>query len=341
VNNQFEGDDRITSLVDAADLDSLVRLVDSLCSSRDWANVLRTRDTCRSAIRTGRQVWPIATLCEYRLALHAPAEWACQVLVDEASRFSIGPLTEVIAQNHIWSDLRAYLPLGPHREIVAHERIIRGDTVSDEEISATVLDIPSKLFDWEPSYPVAIYSDDGVQADAPYDSWTHEWVEISADENKATQVDDEDTESALRSLVEPWTAASSGRARCIVAEGNLGPLVNTLGRQSVRVTDLTSRQALQWLAWCGASAGSHGRRRGAAAGRFNTWWLLAALVGLSSEWDELRSSKELPDELGRDVERLRWYRLDLGERHSFELSLAAIDEDEGLVFGLFAHDDPV
>jgi len=341
MNEHDDGEDRITALVDAADLDALIRLVDSLCSSRDWSRVLRTRDACRSATRTGRQVWPIATLCEYRLALHAPAEWASKVVDDEASRFSIGPLTEVIAQNHTWYELRDLLPFGPQRELVAHERIIRGDRVDEEEVTGAVLDIPTNLFDWEPQYPLAQYSDDGIRADAPYDNWAHDWFETSASDGTITDVDDDETDSALRSLVEPWTSASTGRAHCIVVEGGLDTLVAALGRDTVRASTLTPQEALQWLAWCGASAGSHGRRRGAAAGRFSTWWMVAALAGWSADWDDLRSTNELPRELARTVGEFTWYRIDLGERHSFELSLVAVDPAEDLTIGLFAHDDPM
>lgn len=341
MNEHDEIDERITSLVDSADLDELIRLVDSLSGSRDWASVLRTRDACRSALRTGRQVWPIATLCEYRLALHAPAEWAYRVVDDEASRFSIGPLTEVIAQDHTWSELRDLLPFGPQRELVAHERIIRGDRVDEGDVTGGVLDIPTDLFEWEPQYPLAKYSDDGVRADAPYDFWTHDWFETSATSGTITEVDDEETESALRSLVEPWTSASTGRAVCIIVEGDLGTLAAALGRQSVRASVLTPHQALQWLAWCGASAGSHGRRRGAAAGRFNTWWIAAALSGFSSEWDDLRETNELPRELGQRIVEFEWYRIDLGGRHSYELSLVAVNHEEELAIGLFAHDDPM
>jgi hypothetical protein len=341
MNAHDEIEERITALVDASDLDDLIRLVDSLCSSRDWAHVLRTRDACRSAVRTGRQVWPIATLCEYRLALHAPAEWAHRVVDDEASRFSIGPLTEVIAQNHSWSELRGLLPFGPQRDLIAHERIIRGDRVGREDVTGDVLDIPTDVFDWEPQYPLAMYSDDGIRADAPYDDWTHDWFEAAAANGPVTEVDDEETESALRSLVEPWTSASSGRARCIVVEGDLGTLAAALGRQSIRASALTPHQALQWLAWCGASSGSHGRRRGAAAGRFNTWWIAAALSGSTARWDEWRDIGALPRELGSSIGRLEWYRIEGTERHSYELNLVAVDCEEELAIGLLAHDDPI
>lgn len=332
-------DGGIETLVDRADLDGLVRAVDGMCASRSWSDVLRTRDLCRSATRSGRQVWPIATLCEYRLALHASAEWACRVLDDEVSRFSIGPLTEVIAQSHTWEELRDLLPPGPQREIVAHERLIRGETI-DGDIGTQVLDIPITLSDWEPQYRVATYSDSGIDAPCPSDDWSHDWVEMTAGADEIIEIDDEGTESALRELVSPWTAASSGRARTVIVEGGIHELAAALNRPLVRIAALTPSEALGWIAWCGASSGSHGRRRGAAAGRFNTWWMLAALAGLDSSWDALRSADRLSHELGEAARTFSWYRIDLGQRHSYELSLAAVDDHEGIAFGLFAYDDP-
>jgi hypothetical protein len=38
--------------------------------------------------------------------------------------------------------------------------------------------------------------------------------------------------------------------------------------------------ALAWICWAAASGAAHGRRRGAAAGRFETWWSLAAITDL-------------------------------------------------------------
>ena len=93
-----DGDDALDRLIHDVDLDGLVRLIDARCSSGDWAGLLRLRDRCAAATReTGRQLWPAATLAEYRLALLAPAEWAATVLDGEAGRFTIGPLSEVVA----------------------------------------------------------------------------------------------------------------------------------------------------------------------------------------------------------------------------------------------------
>ncbi len=331
----------IESLIDRVDLDGLIRLIDGFCTSRNWSDILKTRDLCRSATRTGRQVWPIATLCEYRLALLAPPSWSCQVVDNDVSRFSIGPLTEVLAQNHTWSEVRDLLSPGPHREIVAHERALRGDIIEDTIDSHSVLDLPFDLAPWEPEYPRALYSEDGVVAPCPCDTWVHEWVDVGAASAPVIAIDDDDTTAALRSLVEPWTSASMGRAECTIVEGRLDALASSLSLPALRVSEVSTDQALQWLAWCGASGGSHGRRRGSAAGRFNCWWLLAALAGLGDDWDTLQGAGRLAPVLGEATTSLTWYRVDLGRRHSYELSLAAVNLEENLVFGLFAHDDPL
>src|SRR4029077_20300790 len=109
-----------------ADLDGLVRLVDKVCASGDWRELLELRNSSRSAVTTGRQLWPAATLAEYLLALWAPAEWATQVLDEDSGRFTIGPLTEVVAQHHQFSDLRSALPDGPRLGFIAHECSLRG-----------------------------------------------------------------------------------------------------------------------------------------------------------------------------------------------------------------------
>ena len=107
-------------LIDRSDLDGLVRTVDDLCSSRDWSSLLQLRNSCRLATASGKQLWPASTLAEYRLALLAPAHIAAKVLEEGSGRFTLGPLTEVIAQNHQWSDLQHELPPSPIASFVAH-----------------------------------------------------------------------------------------------------------------------------------------------------------------------------------------------------------------------------
>jgi len=160
-----QADDDLDELIHRADLDGLVRLVDARTASRDWPGLLRTRDRARHALRTGRQLWPVATLAEYRLALWAPAEWACRVLDEESGRFTIGPLTEVVAQHHTFAELSPHLPPGPRVGFVAHERAARGEAIAQDLDS--ILALIDARQRWEPVPPLATYSDDGVDAPSP------------------------------------------------------------------------------------------------------------------------------------------------------------------------------
>ena len=129
-------------LIDHGDIDGLVRLVDDYCSSRNWAQLLALRNACKAATQTGRQLWPVSTLAEYRLALLAPAETAAQVLGEDAGRFTIGPLTEVVAQHHQFVDIEPHLPHDPRTSFVAYECAIRGQYIDNEESLFEALEIP-------------------------------------------------------------------------------------------------------------------------------------------------------------------------------------------------------
>ncbi|MEY3617446.1 MAG: hypothetical protein RL726_144 [Actinomycetota bacterium] len=329
-----DNDEELDRLVDRADLDGLVRLIDARCASRDWDGLERVRTACRAATKTGRQVWPAATLAEYRTALLAPASHACRMLDEDSGRFTIGPLTEVIAQHHTWADLAAFLEPGPRRSFVAYERVLRGDRPIGEHES---IDLPMIVLDWEPDYALPVYSDDGVRADCPTDDWRHDWTVVEASDH-AEFVGADDIRLAVRNLVEPWTATSNGRAESVTVDGDVAEVLGALGLTSARVAEIDGRSALAWLAWCGASGGAHGRRRGGALGRFDTWWLLAALGGIQFEWDDLLAEGRLNDELGAIVESLRWYRFDDATTSGYELSLIVVDPLDGLAIGLSARD---
>lgn len=325
-------DDELDELIHRADLDGLVRLVDGLCASREWAQLLRLRDRARAAVRTGRQLWPAATLAEYRLALWAPPEWAARVLDEDSGRFSIGPLTEVVAQHHSWAELAGEVETGPRRAFVAHERVVRGEAV-DATGLVDVLEIPFRLEPWEPVYCVAEYGDGGLDAPSPALPPPGAFHEVTAPDGTVRPVDDQQVDLAVRQLVEPWTTSSNGHAEVVCVEGTVTGALAALGVRHGRIAPLTAEQAIAWLAWAGASGGAHGRRRGAALGRFGAWWLLAALGDLLDEWPPD------PDELGRLAAGLRWWWWDAGEpRLGWELQLAVEDRDEGYAWALSAHD---
>jgi hypothetical protein len=324
-------DRELDALIHAGDLDGLVRMIDDRCAANDWAGLLRTRDRSRQAVETGRQLWPAATLAEYRLALLGPADFVAVVLDDAdglSGRFTIGPLTEVAAQDHSWGDLESVLDRGPRASFVAHERAIRGEPVEAYDL-APVLDIPTTLQPWEPRYALAVYSDHGAEFPMPDlpDDWT------SVDPTSGAEELDDDVDDAIRLLVEPWTAASNGRAESVCVAGTVGDALGALGLRRARICPLAPAQALAWMAWAGASGGAHGRRRGAAAGRFGAWWLIAALGDLLDDWPVP------PDDLGAVIEELRWYRWNAFEPDvGWSLQLAIEDPSENVAWAIVVSD---
>ena len=329
-----DGDDALDRLIHDVDLDGLVRLVDARCASGDWAGLLRLRDRCAAATReTGRQLWPAATLAEYRLALLAPPEWAATVLDGEAGRFTIGPLSEVVAVGHTWAELAPHLERVPVATFVAHERSIRGEQIDPSAVDGLplVLDIPVEIQAWEPDYPLSTYTDAG--ADHPEPPMTVPGTAVTITVG-GTRIDDVATELAVRHLVEPWTSASTGRAEVVCVEGTYLDALGALGVREARIVEIQSDEALAWLAWSGASGGAHGRRRGMAHGRFAMWWLLGALGDLLDEWPPTNHDVEslLAD--------LRWYRWDAHEpAGGWRLQLGIEDESEELAWAINAVDD--
>ena len=331
--NDHVQDDRLDDLIHAVDLDGLVRMIDDRCSDRDWAGILRLRDRCAAATReTGRQLWPAATLAEYRLALLAPAEWAATVLDGEAGRFTIGPLSEVVAVHHTWAELAPHLAPVPVAMFTAHERGIRGETIDPETLAALppVLDIPAEPQPWEPDYPLSVYTDAGAEHPEPPMTGTMESVTATSG---GEVVDDDATELAVRQLIEAWTTASTGRAEMVCVEGSRLDALGALGVRSARLVEIPASEALAWIAWAGASGGAHGRRRGIAIGRFSMWWLLGALGDLHDEWPP--TNEAIAELLGS----LRWFRWDAHEPPGgWRLQLLVEDADDGVAWAVNAGD---
>ncbi len=328
-------DDDLDELIHRADLDALVRMIDDRTSARDWAGLLRVRDRSRRAVETGRQLWPAATLAEFRLALLAPAEFV-GIVLDESDglsgRFTIGPLSEVAAQHHRWTDLEPHLERGPRAAFVAHECALRGEEIPDRDAASLppVLEIPVAPRRWEPAYPLATYTDHG--AEFPRPELPDRWTEIEAS-GEAEVLDDPDVDLAVRQLVEPWMTSSNGQLDVVCAEGDAVAAVGALGARRARVAELTPDAAMAWIAWAGASGGAHGRRRGAAAGRFGLWWLLASIGDLVDDFPPT----------DRDVEQLldslRFWRWDAYEPDvGWSLQVAIDDVDDGVAWAIAARD---
>jgi len=290
-------------LINSADLDGLVRLIDDYCETRSWHDLLGLRDACKAAVANGRQVWPASTLAEFRLALLAPAEIAVQVVDEEAGRFTMGPLTEVIAQNHQWSELSEFLQPSPTSTYIAYECGIRGQQVDGELFPA--LESPCTLLPVESNYALAEYHDN--EAKFPTPAIPEMGNAIAVPPSSANVVQDSEVSTAFHQLVDAWTTQSNGELRISCVDGSVLDALAALEVQEARLSLLTSSDALAWLTWAGASGGAHGRRRGNALGRDAAWWTIAALTEQIPRWP-LNN-----EELETAVNSLQWFWWDANE----------------------------
>lgn len=55
----------LRELVEAADMNALLRAVDGLCDRRAWDDLLDLADLCEDAVERGKQLWPIAAHIEH------------------------------------------------------------------------------------------------------------------------------------------------------------------------------------------------------------------------------------------------------------------------------------
>jgi hypothetical protein len=320
----------VATAVERGDVDELVRLVDALCTNREWDRLVELRDRCEQAVERGRQLWPVAAHAEYRLALEAPGRYAATVLVEGAGRFAPGPLPEVAASTHQWADLAPHAPPGPAAVLAAHERVLRGEDLTGEILPGpAVLDLPRRLAAWEPEYLLAHYRPDGVDLPGPQPPALTP-VEVPPPSRDGTH---DPATQALVDAVRAWTEGSEGRAEATTVHGDALAAITALGRDRVRMAELTPSVALCTLAWAGASGGAHGRRPGAAAGRFAAWWAGAALTGLLDEWPVDAET------LGDALAPLRWYAWDSGGTTTgWRLHLAIEDPTSGRSWAVAAVD---
>jgi hypothetical protein len=321
-------------LIDRSDLDGLVRTVDDLCSSRDWSSLLQLRNSCRLATASGKQLWPASTLAEYRLALLAPAHIAAQVLDEGSGRFTLGPLTEVIAQSHQWSDLQHELPHSPIASFVAHECALRGQHIENPDDVFDALETPLELQLWEPNYELAIYRDNSAEFPSPELPPTSTGrVVVAALSSESEDVLDNGVVDAVHQLVGAWSTSSNGTLQVGAARGGETHALASIEVASATLRELQPSQALALLAWAGASGGAFGRRRGAAAGRDSAWWLLGALSGRAHQWPLGN------DEMGDVLHSLKWWWFDADQNPTgWQLQLVIVDEQRGLSWAINSRD---
>lgn len=290
----------VYELIEGADLNGLLRVIDSLCSRRRWDDLLDLANACEEAVERGKQLWPIAAHADYRIALEAPGDIAAEVLTGERTKFGPGPLTEVAASTHAWAELGPHIESPVAAAYVAQERVLRGEALDDEpDVPPEVLELPLHIEGWEPSYALATYGANHVEVAEPWEP-SRPWRDHRP--SAAEELEDAELVAALLDLVHPWVAESNGAARAIVVEGDAAAAAGSLTMGVFRTTELDLDAALRELAWAAASGGAHGMRRGAAFGRFAAWY--TAAIAADCPWPAA------PDLWHEAVSTLRWHRWD-------------------------------
>lgn len=310
-------------------MNGLLRAVNTLCNERAWDELLDLADRCEDAIERGKQLWPIAAHIDYRVALEGPAELAASVLSPELGRFLLGPLTEVTASTHTWTELAPHLETPQLAAYVAQERVLRGEDLRDDgRAHPEVLEMPLVLESWEPTYALATYRADHVEVAEP---WSARAPLEAVEPAPGTPIEDPELEEVMLGLVSPWTTESNGAARVAVVEGTALGAASLLTLDKLRMCSLLPEEALQRLAWAAASGGAHGRRRGAALGRSLAWYGAGVLAGL-----------DLPprsEDLAAGMRDLRWYLWDEGEpEEGWVLRVAAEHPEDGWAVAIAATD---
>lgn len=314
----------VRTAIESTDTNALLRIVDGHCKAREWDSLIALRGLCQEAVTRGKQVWAIDEHIRYRLALEAPGEIAAAAVAEGRARFALGPLPEVAAARHSWLELAPYLPEGPDRAFFAHERVIGGEDLRDVQVDRQILELPLRLEPWEPRYRRAAYKADRAEFPSP-DQPAFERARTEQGE----RIHDGDAE-ALASLVDVWVNESNGRVDASCVEGSALAAIGAVGPHEIGIASVDLAEALSWMGWAAASGGAHGKRPGAAAGRFGAWWAASAVAGL--EWPPE------PPELGEVLEGLRWHVWTDGSSSGWTLRLAIEDPQEGLAWAVSATD---
>lgn len=317
-------------LVEAGDLDELLRAVDGLCEARAWDDLIELAQRCEQAVERGKQLWPVAAHISYRLALEAPGEYAAWALQDPGmGRFAPGPLSEVAASTHTWSELAPYIDVPQVAAYAAQERVLRGEVLDgDERAHGEVLELPLHLEPWEPTYALATFRSNLVE---PAEPWQPKRPPVEETARPGRVQEDAELSSALLDLVHPWVAESNGAARAVVVEGDAVAAASALTYGRLFVAPLDLDEALQRMAWAAASGGAHGRRRGAALGRFMAFYVGSVIAAL--DWPVA------PEDLQRGLQDLDWlyWEEERGEE-GWVLRLALQQRGEGWAAAISATD---
>jgi hypothetical protein len=260
-------------------------------------------------------------------------------------RFGLGPLTEVVAQQHTFARLAPHLDttLLP---VVAQERVLRGEDLRDDPRAYGEPDDPPLVLQpFEPDYVLPVYRAaeriDGQVPEPSEDAHAGPILHGSpaALPTGAAPTDPDATalRRALEDVVSPWSAQSGGIVRVVAVRGTAAsacraaleghPALEEAGgdRAAVRSGAIDVPTMLRLVAFAGASGGVHGRRRGGAAGRSLAWWVARCATGLHR--DELVDPEDLEFRL-EDLQMLA-FRVPRTAAWRLELAIARAEQAGG------------
>lgn len=325
--------DTWASAVDLGDVDETIRWVDRISEAHDWDELDRLRERCARAHERGHQLWPAAGYAAHRLALDGPAELAARVAQEPPPAFGLGPLWEVAASTHGWTELAPFLEAGPVAALIAQERVLRGEDLTDSAIRSQLdVEVPLVLAELESAYTVARYRADSVVVDDPPDAPLGPPQRL---ETSVPLVADPAVDAAWASLVDPWLRQSEGALASVAATGTAEDAIASMcPDDAVRLAPIPVSDALAHMQWAAASGGSHGRRRGGAVGRTLAWWTVATILDVVDDWPLS------VDELTAWSLELDWYAWEpAGATGGWTIRLAVVDHDRGVSRAMEAVDD--
>lgn len=325
----------LPEMIELGDPDELLREIDRRSERRDWAGMVELRDSCLAAVERGKQLWGVAGHAAYRLALEAEGAPAGAALATDAVPFLLGPLPEVAASTHAWSDLAAHLAAGPTRGLFAHERVVRGEdltAVDNLEGDASAFELPLRINAWEPTYAVADYRSHEALFPAPTMTIIETQAVVAS--TRATRaLHDPLVSDALAALARSWVDTSNGKRRVVAVHGGYAEAFSALGVDETAVDVIDLGTALAQMAWAAGSGGAHGRRPGAAAGRAAALYALAVVCGSEDDWPGV-----IP-ELGAIARGLQWCTWGgIGSSRGWALRIAVHDPDDEVTFAIDARD---
>mgnify|MGYP000125515288 CR=1 FL=1 len=317
-------------LLELGDLDGLIRLIDQCCVDESWVLLESIAIRSRQANERGHQLWPAGDHAEHRLALESPGEFAARAVSRDAQIFGLAPLTEVAASSHTWGELDPYLTASPARAVIAHERVFRGENLSDIELEEDPLSLPLALAEWEHSIKGSEIKKYEIVDIAPS---LEGLTPLSLPSSREIMHDS--ATKALRNLVHIWTEQSNGSSTAVRVDGDAKVAIASLGIEEVKGRQVSTSEMWTYMTWAASSGGAFGRRPGCAKGRFEVWWCATALAGLDQEDTWPPDVSDLEEALN---EMNWWIWDDEPLSKGWRLKIAIEDPIEGLSWALNAQD---